>query len=87
MTPSAIRAYCLVMHIGMTIHTSRKGFSENKALVALSAVKHPMLARKRHGRFIMVERIDRLVEFPAIRTMAKITAEFKIFTMGRISSK
>jgi len=81
MASLAIGSYSLVVHIGMTVNTGCFCFRKHQTRMTLPAVKPLVLARERHRRLVMIERVNRLIKGPAFRTVAKITTKLEIFAM------
>jgi hypothetical protein len=71
----------------MTLHTRKRSLRKYQAFVALPAVECLVLAGEWHFGCIMIERTDGFIEFPAVQTMTKITAQLKIFAVRRIGHK
>jgi hypothetical protein len=46
--------------------------------MAFPATQDLVLARKGHRGSVVVEGIDRFIEFPAVRAVTKITAKLKV---------
>jgi len=66
------------MHIGMTVHAGCFCFRKHQAFMAFPATQDLVLARKGHRGSVVVEGIDRFIEFPAVRAVTKITAKLKV---------
>jgi len=81
MASLAIRAIGPVMHVSMAVNTFALRLGEDQAFMALPAFKDLVLTGQGHSGLVVVESIDRFIEFPAVRTMTKITAQFKIFAV------
>jgi len=87
MAPAAVGSDGLVMHVGMAIHAGGFGLRENECRVAASAVGRKVLADQRQSGLAVIERIDGLIQLPAVRAVAHPAADLEILPVRGIRKK
>jgi hypothetical protein len=81
MASAAIRSHSLVMHIGMTINTFLASFLKCQGNMALPAGDHLVLAFQRKPGGPVVKSQSFKIDLPAIRIVAIVATQAKIFPM------
>ncbi len=87
MAPAAIRAYGLVVHVGMAIDTLGLGFGEHQGDMASPAVQRLMLPGEGESRRTVVKGVDLLVQLPSLGTVAYPAADREILSVWGIRGK
>lgn len=87
MAPAAVGTDGLVMHVGMAIHAGGFGLGKYECRMTASAVGRQVLADQRKSSLTVIERIDGLIQLPAVRAVAYPATDIEILSMRGIRKK
>lgn len=87
MAPAAVGTDGLVMHVGVAIHAGGFGLGKYKCRMTASAVGRQVLADQRQGGLAVIERIDGLIQLPAVRAVAHPAGDIEILSVRGIRQK
>jgi hypothetical protein len=84
MATAAVGTDGLVMHVGMAIHACSLGIGKYECRVTAFAVGRQVLADQRQGGFAVIERIDGLIQLPAVLAVAYTATDLEILPVRGI---